>query len=205
MEQSVAVLYCDPSGVYSEIPGLDLWGVDRDARRYSGPWPVVAHPPCQRWGRYASRYGAVGDDGGCWDSALAAVDRWGGVLEHPEGSVAFTRDISKISRYSGWVRARAGWACYVEQHWYGHRGIKPTWLYCVGYKPEPLEHGPCVVWMEPVGVDSRDRRAYGRACRDRLQKAGIMPIESMNTRERTDAADAREGTGKASEKFDRIP
>jgi len=37
-----------------------------------------------------ARYGIqIGDDGGCFAAALAAVERWGGVLEHPRNSVAW--------------------------------------------------------------------------------------------------------------------
>lgn len=52
--QMVAALYVTTGGVYFGLPGVDPWDETRDARRYSGPWPVVAHPPCQRWGRYWS-------------------------------------------------------------------------------------------------------------------------------------------------------
>jgi hypothetical protein len=68
----------------------------RDASRlYAGPHPVVAHPPCQRWGKlwagqplWIKRTGIrkiKGDDDGCFASALAAVRKWGGILEHPWG------------------------------------------------------------------------------------------------------------------------
>ena len=47
----IAALYVAKGGCYSGLPGVDAWDEERDARRYAGPWPVVAHPPCQRWGK----------------------------------------------------------------------------------------------------------------------------------------------------------
>ena len=82
----IAALYVITSGIYYGLPDVDPWDEARDARRYAGPWPVVAHPPCARWGRYwfgspsaRVRY-ERGDDGGCFAAALAAVRTWGGVL-----------------------------------------------------------------------------------------------------------------------------
>lgn len=90
----IAALFVDPRGCYAELPDVDLWDERRDAREYPGPHRVVAHPPCSRWCRLAglvqARWGhRIGDDGGCFRSALAAVRKWGGVLEHPAYSKAW--------------------------------------------------------------------------------------------------------------------
>lgn len=134
----VAALYVQTGGAYFGLPGVDPWDESRDARTYPGPWPVVAHPPCARWGRYWSgapmfpgRY-RLGDDGGCFAAALDAVRRWGGVLEHPEGSHAWrVHGLKSPPRDGGWVVAdfEGGWTCCVEQGAYGHKARKATWLY----------------------------------------------------------------------------
>ena len=85
------------------------WDEKRDARKYAGPHPVVAHPPCQRWGRFwhgstrkPHQY-KLGDDGGCFAAALAALKRWGGVLEHPAHSKAWeVFGIRKPLQGAGW-------------------------------------------------------------------------------------------------------
>lgn len=146
----IAALYVDARGCYANLPGVDVWDEARDARRYAGPWPVVAHPPCQRWGRFSeggpSAPGTrrTGDDGGCFESALAAVRRWGGVLEHPKDSKAWARfGLAKPPRAGGWVVADdfGGWTCCVDQGHYGHFSNRPTWLYTVGPCPAELIWG----------------------------------------------------------------
>jgi hypothetical protein len=146
---TVAALYVDPAGVYAGLPGVELWDEKRDARLYAGPWPVVAHPPCQRWCRFAkgieTQYGyRVGDDGGCFGSALAAVQKWGGVLEHPAGSLAWDHfDLPKPVSTEGWTRTLfgIGASCYVEQGRYGHPMRKATWLYAVGLELPEFQWG----------------------------------------------------------------
>lgn len=146
----VAALYVDPRGVYAGLDGVEVWDVSRDARTYSGPWPVVAHPPCERWGRYWSGGPSarvrrqLGDDGGCFSAALAAVRRWGGVLEHPEASHAWTRHgLNHPPRSGGWIVADlvGGWTCCVEQGHYGHPARKATWLYAHGLILPSLKWG----------------------------------------------------------------
>jgi hypothetical protein len=143
-QRRIAALFVETGGAYFDLPGVEPWDIVRDARLYPGPDPVVAHPPCERWGRYwhggqsANERRLKGDDGGCFAAALAAVERWGGVLEHPEASHAFAHHgLGAPPRSGGWVATRRGWVCCVEQGHYGHRARKMTWLYMVGAAPPP--------------------------------------------------------------------
>lgn len=146
----IAALFVQRRGIYAGLPGVDLWDEQRDARTYAGPWPVVAHPPCARWGRYHAGFPGqdpplkLGDDDGCFAAALAAVRTYGGVLEHPEGSHAWRHfELNVPPRCGGWVVADwdGGWTCCVEQGWYGHRARKATWLYAFGTDCPSLQWG----------------------------------------------------------------
>jgi hypothetical protein len=127
-----------------------------------GGCPVVAHPPCQRWGRFwhgsprKPHQFRLGDDGGCFAAALAAVRSCGGVLEHPADSHAWkAHGIAAPKRGAGWLRLSAReWTCYVEQGNYGHTARKGTWLFYVGACQPPE-----LIWtrlpqrLDPVMVE----------------------------------------------------
>lgn len=137
----IAALFVETGGCYFGLPGVDPWDEARDARKYAGPWPVVAHPPCQRWGKlwagqplWIKRTGErkiKGDDDGCFASSLASARKWGGVIEHPWGSHAWPHfGLNTPPREGGWIVADfyGGWTCCVEQGRYGHYARKPTLL-----------------------------------------------------------------------------
>lgn len=152
--RTVAALYVRTGGTYFGLPEVEPWDQARDARTYSGPHPVVAHPPCQRWGKFwagqplwIKRTGErkiKGADGGCFAASLAAVRAYGGVLEHPWGSHAWAHFwIKKPDRNGGWIKADSigGWTCCVEQGRYGHYARKPTLLYAFGTSLPELRWG----------------------------------------------------------------
>lgn len=152
----IAALYVETGGCYFGISGVDPWDITRDARTYAGPHPVVAHPPCQRWCQLApvnqARYGLkIGEDGGCFASALAAVRQWGGVLEHPGMSLAWPAHGLTRPAPGGWTKTFCGgWVACVEQRNYGHRARKETWLYAYGVNPPSMlwEYGkPPEAWI----------------------------------------------------------
>lgn len=134
---TVAALYVETDGCYFGQPGVEPWDIQRDARAYAGPWAVVAHPPCQRWGRFwhgstrKPHQFRLGDDGGCFEAAFKALRRYGGVLEHPAHSKAWDHfNIMKPDAGRGWQFDSYNnvYVCYVEQGHYGHMSRKPTWL-----------------------------------------------------------------------------
>lgn len=154
MTEMMAALFVETGGSYFSIEGVDPWDEKRDARLYAGPYPIVAHPPCQRWGKlwagqplWIKRTGQrriKGDDGGCFAAALASVRKWGGVLEHPWGSHAWPHfGLNVPPRRGGWIAAdfEGGWTCCVEQGRYGHYARKPTMLYAVGTNLPELDWG----------------------------------------------------------------
>lgn len=162
---TIAALYVQTNGCYFGLDGVDPWDEARDARLYDGPHPVVAHPPCQRWGKMSAGAPLVikrtgqrkitGDDNGCFEAALAAVRKWGGVLEHPEHSKAWDRfGLKKPPRTGAWVVAdfEGGWTCCIEQRRYGHHARKPTWLYAHGCDLPSLEWGKGARQLDPAIV-----------------------------------------------------
>lgn len=141
----VAALYVQTNGIYYGLPDVDPWDEKRDARLYDGPWPVVAHPPCGSWSKLApvneARWGkAIGDDGGCFKAAVAQVRKFGGVLEHPAGSRAWSKFGLLAPNAFGWTKDifGGGWVCEVSQCAYGHAAEKLTWLFAVVRDPMPL-------------------------------------------------------------------
>ncbi len=141
---SIAALFVDAEGVYSSISGVQCWGLEHDARFYKGSLPVVAHPPCQRWGNFnhggpAKPWTEVpGADGGCFAAALFAVRNYGGVIEHPKGSKAWKAfELKQPALKGGWSRADSGggWTCCVYQSKYGHEAPKASWLYLFRVSP----------------------------------------------------------------------
>ena len=159
----IAALFVQTGGCYFGLEGVEPWDQTRDARKYAGPHAVIAHPPCSRWGRYwmgqpGGKRLIKGDDDGCFASALASVRKWGGVLEHPRDSSAWsTFGLNRPNFGGGWTVAdfTGGWTCEVEQGHYGHLARKPTWLYAVRVSLTLLTWGKSVVERRPGDSPAR--------------------------------------------------
>jgi hypothetical protein len=178
--KKIAALFVESGGSYFDLDIVDPWDEIRDARRYEGPYPVIAHPPCQRWGKFWAGSPVViartgkrkikGDDDGCFASALIAVRNFGGVLEHPEGSHAWAAyGLNRPSRMGGWIAADTfgGFTCCVEQGRYGHYARKPTWLYVVGVDLPELSWGKSESRFDPALIERigiKKAKRMGEVC-----------------------------------------
>lgn len=185
----IAVLFAAEKGPYTDDPRFDAWTKARDARKYVGPYPVIAHSPCERFGRYwgggpsAKVKRKLGDDEACFISALRSVQLYRGVLEHPAHSYAW--DIHRIPHPSpghGWecvgeLATGYEWVCHVEQGHYGHPARKATWLYAVGWtKPPELIWGPSKGIRLDEGFHSQRERVTARL-------AGKKPVKRLSKAE----------------------
>lgn len=136
---TVAVLFARADSNYRALPDVDVWDARRDARRFGGGMPVVAHPPCRAW---ASLRHFARPEPGEKELALFAVEmvrKCGGVLEHPALSTLFQcaglPAPGRRDRHGGFVTA-------LDQFWFGHRAEKRTKLYIVGIEPQDLPAMP---------------------------------------------------------------
>lgn len=179
----VAALFVETLGVYFDHPLIEPWDIRKDARNYKGPYPVIAHPPCERWGRYwsggpsAKQRRLLGDDLGCFDRALWAVRTFGGVLEHPEASHAWKYyGLPKPKRE--WTKFENGYVTEVEQGNYGHAARKKTWLYLVADKtPPPLN------WSNAEGKQRLDEGFHSKEERKLARENGLKPVKRLSTKD----------------------
>lgn len=125
----VAVLFVRKDSIYKSFRNCDCYDKERNALNFKGGMPVIAHPPCRAWGRLFYFARPEPGEKNLAVEAVKFVRENGGVLEHPADSKLWRElDMPKgrdIDRYGGWTLS-------VNQHWFGHKAQKRTWLYIVG-------------------------------------------------------------------------
>ena len=137
--QTVAVLFARADSVYKTLPGCDVYDMERDARIYDGPHPVVAHPPCRAWATLRHHAKPRPDERNLGRLAVALVREFGGVLEHPHRTTLWQ---AQRLPEAGRMDAYGGFTLVIDQNWWGHRAQKRTRLYVVGCEPRNVPDMP---------------------------------------------------------------
>ena len=164
----MAALFVRADSIYKTLPGVDAWDETRDARKWPGGCPVVAHPPCRLWAKLrqfakssnpeAERQLAI--------DAVGRVREFGGVIEHPAESTLWAACGMPTP---GRAPDRfGGWTAEIRQCDWGHKAEKLTWLYIVGCHPDALPAFPAP--REPTGL-IKPRRGVPRDGRKIVTKA----------------------------------
>lgn len=135
MQHTVAVLFARADSYYKHLPQCDVYDIERDARTYDGPYPVIAHPPCRAWGQLARWAKPRPDEKDLALFAVEQVRKFGGVLEHPNRSTLWpVAGLPEPKERDAW----GGWTLPIHQHCWGHRAEKKTRLYIVGCEPRNI-------------------------------------------------------------------
>lgn len=178
--EAVAALFVRKDSIYKELPGVDAWDAERDARTWAGSCPVVAHPPCRAWGTLSHLAKPRADEKELAVWAVAQVRRVGGVLEHPKRSKLWPHcDLPAPGQKDEF----GGWTLPIFQNAWGHRAEKATLLYIVGCEPTQIPDMPLVLGDATHVVASGGRRVDGS--RNRKGDAGWRPKCSKAEREHT--------------------
>lgn len=163
----VTVLFARKDSIYKTIPECDVYDADRDALTWQGGSSVIAHPPCRAWGQMR---GLAKPREGERELAIWAVEqvrRWGGVLEHPKGSLLWPElNLPKPGRRDSF----GGYSIWICQHWFGHKAEKQTLLYVVGVEPSALPPIPFVLGTA-AHVIAQNSRARKNRRRPEVSKA----------------------------------
>lgn len=133
--RKVNVLYARADSVYKTLPGVEVWDEERDARKWPGGGPCIAHPPCRGWGRMRQWSYADEAEKSLALRAVLCVQMWGGVVEHPAESSLWAE--LALPR-PGKAPRRGAYTIEVDQFHWGHRAEKRTWLYIAGCEPDDL-------------------------------------------------------------------
>jgi hypothetical protein len=157
----IAVLFARQDSRYKELQGYDVYDIDRDARKYNGNDPVIAHPPCRAWGRLSHMANPRPDEKELAYFALKQVRKNGGILEHPKGSKLWKE--APLPKPGEPQDEYGGFTILIDQYHFGHVARKWTHLYIVGINRNELPTIPVregQPWKTICGITGQP----GRRC-----------------------------------------
>jgi hypothetical protein len=153
VKRTISILFARADSIYKTLPECDVWDAKRDATKWPGGNPVVAHPPCAQWGRLRH---LARENSAEKELALLAVEfvlKWGGVIEHPAGSLLWeAAELPKPGE-----RDRRGFTIVIDQLWFGHACIKRTWLWIFGVGQSEIPTLPFHLGYPTRSISTRQR------------------------------------------------
>lgn len=176
----IAVLFARQDSIYKTL-GCDVWDIERDARKWPGGSPVVAHPPCRLWGRLRHFANSMPGEKELALFAVEQVRRFGGVLEHPAYSTLWPA--AGLPKPGQVPDKFGGWTLPIFQSWFGHRADKATFLYIVGIAPAQIPVLPLMLGEATHIIGTSARRKDG--LRLRPGDSGYRPEVTKAEREHT--------------------
>lgn len=162
----VSVLFARQDSVYKTL-GVDVWDIERDARKWPGGNPIVAHPPCRAWGQLSHMAKPRPDEKELAIYSVAQIRKYGGVLEHPAGSKLW--ETAKLPS-PGQFDEFGGFSFLCDQFQWGHKARKRTLLYIVGIKPNDLPGIPMRFDAIEYTVSSKIKKKSGRRVKKEITK-----------------------------------
>lgn len=180
---TISVLFARSDSIYKKINECDVWDKERDARKFNGLNPVIAHPPCRAWGQLRKLANPYPGEKELAYFAVDAVRKNGGVLEHPKNSSLWPAAELPLP---GERDEFGGWTLPIFQSWWGHKAEKATLLYIVGCEPSEIPDLPLLLGEPSFVCSSPGRRRDGT----RLKKGdlGWRPEITKAEREHTPPA-----------------
>jgi hypothetical protein len=169
----VAVLFARADSFYKALPFCDVWDAERDARRWPGGAPVVAHPPCRSWGNLRGLAKPAPGERAAALWAVRQVREFGGVLEHPSFSTLWPAAAlpapGKRDRFGGYTVS-------IRQFDFGHPCAKKTWLYVVGVPSKKLPPLPHLAGRPKFVITSSKRDGEQRPDCPRMWRDATPPL-----------------------------
>lgn len=125
----IPVLFTLPGSNYKKYNFTDCYDESRNALTYTGDQAIIAHPPCRLWGRLSHLSTAPQVERLLAMWAVQKIRTNGGILEHPSGSRLFSKMRIPLD---GTPDQTGGFVISINQHWFGFKAKKRTYLYVVG-------------------------------------------------------------------------
>lgn len=145
----ISVLYTKNNSIYNTL-NVDTWNIKRNATKWPGGNPIIAHPPCRTWGNYRHKAKPSPGEKQLAIHAIIMARLWGGIVEHPKTSTLWnTMNIPK----PGQTDQYGGWTLNIDQIWWGHRAQKNTTLYIVGCKPKQIPPLPITFTLQQKTIE----------------------------------------------------
>ena len=113
-----------------------MYDADRNALTFEGGSAGIYHPPCRLWGKLRAFSNAPETELFLAIWATIRVRRDGGIIEHPSGSKLW--ETMSMPRPGEGTDKWGGYSIKINQYAFGHKALKPTWLYINGLSREEL-------------------------------------------------------------------